>query len=416
MNRTSFAALIALVSALSLFSAPSPAVLPAHCAQTDKGGSAHPSGGGLEVQEPGAKGGNGGAAEPARDPGKVQEGDLVKLNFIAFNEKGEIVRTTDAQVVNDPNLRKASDFLAAADYVPEDVWVGHSASIPGLGEAVVGMKAGEKKTVVLQPDKAYGPIDPAKRKEIPCVRSMPKTIRMSPQEYVGDFHSFPIVGKEVGITPYFKAAVVEVSEQYAVVDCKVKDGDRFEESFGSLEVKVDHQKISMILTPRLGSSFPMEGGKQGKIVATDGVTFTVDANNPLAGILLTVDLEIASVTSAAQLDSLKIQWVEDYDRGIALAREQKKPAVLVLYADWCGFCKRLFGETLQDPRVRAFQDRFVWIKVNSDSQVKYKQLYGQKGFPLIVILNREGQPLDRMDGFKDAVALRDELVKTSRPL
>ncbi|MGO9312935.1 MAG: thioredoxin family protein [Syntrophobacteraceae bacterium] len=400
MNRTEFVALIAVVSALSLFSGPSPAVLPAHCAQTDKSGPAKPAAKGQQVQ----------------DPGKVQEGDLVKLNFTASNEKGEIVRTTDAKVVNDPNLRKASGFIAAVDYVPEDVWVGHPASIPGLGEAVVGMKAGEKKRVVLQPDKAYGPIDPAKRKEMPCVRTMPKTIRISPQDYVGSFHSFPIVGKEVAVTPYFKAAVVEISEEFALLDCHVTDGERFEESFGTVETKVDGQDISMTLTPRLGSNYPMEGGQQGKIVATDGTSFTVDSNNPLAGMPITVDCEIASVTRAAQLDSLQIKWVEDYDKGVALAREEQKPAVLVLYADWCGFCKRLFGETLQDPRVKAYKDRFVWIKVNSDANAKFKEQFAQKSFPLIVILNLEGEPLDRLDGFRDGVALRNELVKTSKPL
>ena len=392
--------MIAVVSALSLSSAPWPAVLPAHCAQTEKGGASSPAGGSPQV----------------KDPGTVQEGDLVKLNFTASDEKGEILRTTDARVANDPHLHKASGFLAAADYVPEDVWVGHSASITGLGEAPVGMKAGEKKRVVLDPDKTYGSIDPAKRKEMPCVRNMPKMIRMSPKQYVGDFHSFPIVGKEVAITPYFKAAVVEISEQFAVLDCHVTDGERFEESFGTVQIKVDQQNISMILTPRLGSNFPMEGGQIGKIVATDGATFTVDSNNPLAGMPITVDLEIASVTKAAKLDSFQIQWVEDYDKGIALAREEQKPVVLVLYADWCGFCKRLFGETLQDPRIKAFNDRFVWVKVNSDSEEKIKKQFAQKSFPLIVILNREGQPLDRMDGFKDALALRDELVKTSKPL
>ncbi len=391
--------MIAIVSALSLFSGPSPAVLPAHCAQTEKGGSAPAAGGGPQVQ----------------DPGTVQGGDLVKLNFTASDEKGEILRTTLAKVANDPNLHKAPGFAAAPDYMAEDVWAGHSASIPGLAEALVGMKAGEKKRVVLQPGKAYGPIDPAKRKQIPCVKIMPKKIQMSPQEYVGDFHSFPIVGKEVAISPYFKAAVVEVSEQFAVLDCHVTDGQRFEESYGSVETKVDDQDISMILTPRLGSNFSI-GGQPWKIVATDGTTFTVDSNNPLAGMPITVDLEIASVTRAAQLDSLQIQWVEDYDKGIALAREEQKPVVLVLYADWCAFCKKFFGETLQDPRVRAFKDRFVWIKVNSDAEAKIKEQFAQKGFPLIVILNTEGQPLDRMDGFKDALAFRDELVKTSKPL
>ncbi len=415
MNRTGIVALIGFVSALSLLSAPSPALLPAHCAQMEKGGSAPPAEGGLEAQAPGAKG-SGEVATVVGDTGKVQEGDLVKLNFTASNEKGEILRTTDAQVANDPKFTKSSDFLAAADYVPEEVWVGHSASIPGLDEAVMGAAPSEKKRVVLPPDKAFGPVDPAKRKQMPCARSMPKKIQMSPQQYVGDFHSFPIVGKEVAITPYFKAAVVEISEQFAILECHAKDGEHFEESFGPVEIKVDEQNITMTLTPHLGSNFPMEGGQQGKIVETDGTTFTVDGNNPLAGMPVTVDLEVASVTRAAQLDSLQIQWVEDYDKGIALAREEQKPAVVVLYADWCGFCKKLFGETLQDPRVKTLNERFVWIKVNSDTNQKYKDMYAQKGFPLIVVLNKDGQPLDRMDGFKDAAALRDELVKTSKAL
>ena len=348
---------------------------------------------------------------------KIKEGDLAAVNFTAKTKDGELVRATDEKAAKDPGVRKSSNFEAGALFAPEDIVAGQpGGSIPGLSEAVVGMAAGEKKTVIIQPEKAYGPIDPAKRKQMPCVRHMPKKIQMAPKEYVEDFHSFPVVGKEVSVTPYFKAAVIEVSEQFTVLDCNAVDGQRFEENFGSIEVKVDAQNISMILTPKLGANFPMEAGKQGKIVATDGTNFTVDANNPLAGIPLTVDLEIVSVTDAAKLSSLQIQWVEDYDKGIALAKEQKKPAVLVLYADWCGFCRKFFGETVSDPRVRVLNDRFVWIKVNSDANKKYSEMYAQKGFPLIVVMNPEGQPTDRMDGFRDAAAFHDELVKTSKTM
>jgi FKBP-type peptidyl-prolyl cis-trans isomerase 2 len=368
------------------------------------------------AKAPATKGGKG-KADKASGLSRVQGGDLVAVNFTASTENGELIRTTLEKISQDAARVKSAYFQAPPAFVPEDVVAGQlGGSVPGLGEVVVGMAQGEKKTVVLQPDKAYGAIDPAKRKDLPCVMNIPKTIRMSPQDYVGKFRAFPVVGKEVSITPYFKAAVVEVSEQFAVLDCHAEDGKRFEESFGTVETKVGEQDISIVLTPRLGSNFSLQGGLQGKITATDGTTYTVDSNNPLAGMPVTVAIEIASVTKAARLDSLRIQWVEDHDKGIALAREQGKPAVLVLYADWCGFSKKLLGETLQDPRVRALKDRFVWIKVNSDREAKFKQQYAQDGFPLIVILNREGQQMDRIDGFRDAAAFRDELVKTSKSL
>lgn len=356
-----------------------------------------------------------GNADAASSAG-IQEGDLVSLNFTASTGNGEIVRTTIEKVSQDPAWHKSAYFSPGPAFSPEDVIAGRDGSIRGLGEAVIGMTAGGKKTVVLPPEKAFGPADPSKKKEMPCVRNIPRSIMMSPKDYVNDFQTFPVLGKEVPITPYFNAKVVEISEQFARLDCSVTDGAHFEENFGSIEIKADEKNISMVLTPSLGANFPMGGGQQGRVVATDGVTFTVDANNPLASLPITVDLEVVAVTRAARLNSVQIQWAEGYEQGIAQAREQKKDAILVLYADWCPYCKKLFGETLQDPRVKALKDRFVWIKVNSDADKKFKEMFDQKGFPLIVVLNRDGQPADRMDGFKDAIAFRDELVKVAKSL
>ena len=136
MNRTSFAALIArCVGHISLFRAfagcftrstvlkrkrTRPLPLPGEAAKCNS-----------LAQKRGAQT----LLSPPVTPDKVKEGDLVKLNFTASNEKGEIVRTTDAQIVDDPNLRKAAAFQAAADYVPEDVWVGHSGLHPRLGRS-----------------------------------------------------------------------------------------------------------------------------------------------------------------------------------------------------------------------------------------------------------------------------------------
>jgi len=57
----------------------------------------------------------------------------------------------------------------------------------------------------------------------------------------------------------------------------------------------------------------------------------------------------------------------------------------------------------------ALKDRFVWVRVNSDKEQKYKQQYGQEGFPMMVLLNSEGSVLKKIDGYRDARALSEEI-------
>ena len=361
-----------------------------------------------------AKGKTQGHPLGASKPQKIKDGDLVSVNFTAYDPKGAIVRTTYKKMALDPRLLRAAPFKPAPVYAPEEIIAGRGASIPGLAQAVIGMMAGQRKKVVLKPGETSAA--PPKRQQIPCTRIMPRQIKMSPEEFVAYFHRFPVVGKEVPVTPYFKAAVTQVTENFAVLDCKVKDIEHFQESYGAIETMANKQEITIVLKPSLGADFPMAGGKTGKITATDGMTFTVEAINPLADVPLTVDMDVVSVTPAASLDALKIPWIDDYAKGLALAKQEKKPVVLVLYADWCHFCKKLFAQTLTDPRVEVLKDRFVWIRVNSDKNKNLKEQFAQKGFPLIVILDRDGKPMDRMDGFKDAMAFRDELLKTPKAL
>lgn len=355
-----------------------------------------------------------GKTRKAWGPYKVKEGDLASVDFTAFDPKGEIVRTTSRKMALDPRLMRAASFKPSAVYTPEEIIAGRSASIPGLAQAVIGMMPGQRKKLVLKPDQAA--TAPAKSQQVPCTRIMPKQIKMTPEEFTTFFHRFPVVGKEVPVTPYFKAAVTQVTENFAILDCEVKDSEQFKESYGTVVVMANKQEVTIALKPRLGAEFPMAAGKTGKISATDGLTFTVEAINPLGDVPLTVDMRIVSVTPAASLDALTIPWIDDYAKGLAVAKQEKKPVVLVLYAGWCHFCKRLFAQTLKDPRVEVLKDRFVWVRVNSDKDKEIKKQFAQKGFPLIVILNHDGKQLDRMDGFKDALAFRDELLKTAKAL
>ncbi|MCK4528397.1 FKBP-type peptidyl-prolyl cis-trans isomerase [candidate division WOR-3 bacterium] len=340
---------------------------------------------------------------------RVQKGDLARVNYTArcFSDD-KVFRTTLAEVAGDPDIKKAAWYEEPESFSPEDILAGEKASMPGLGEAVLGMSAGEKRMITLTPEKAYGPPDPRKMMKLPTIKRMSEVISMSAQEYVQKFRFLPVVGKEVNLVPYFKTRVIEITERRVTLEHLAKDGEQVQESFGTTEIHSDGKEIFIKLVPRIGAPFEVKGRK-GRIISTDGSAFTVDFNNPLAGKTIVIDLKVVSITRASVFQTMEIPWLEDHDAGLAAALTDGKPVVLVLHAEWCGWCKRLLNEVMDDPRIKSLNDRFVWVKINSDVELEYKDLYEQKGFPLIVLLSPEGEIIKKLDGFRDAATLKREL-------
>jgi FKBP-type peptidyl-prolyl cis-trans isomerase 2 len=321
-------------------------------------------------------------------------------------EDGALVATTLETIARDQAVKKVTWYRAPAGYAPVELVAGKQEVMPGLGEALVGMKGGEKKRITLTADKAFGQPDPKKQQQLPCSQTFPKTIRMPADEYVKRFSTFPTLNKEVELLPYFKSRVTEVTEQDVALEFLVSDGANFTDGFGSVAVVVANNTITTTMKPQVGAPFPLKDGV-GIVSATDGLTFTVDTNHPLAGKTIVLDLEAVSVAAAAQAGT--IDWIDDHDAGLARAKQEGKPVFLILHADWCSWCKKTFSETLTDPRIMALKDRFIWVRVNSDKELKYKQQYGQEGFPMMVLLNPDGSVLKKIDGYREAGALREEI-------
>jgi len=57
-------------------------------------------------------------------------------------------------------------------------------------------------------------------------------------------------------------------------------------------------------------------------------------------------VELVDVKDASALESVKIGWIEDLDQGFSTAKKEGKPSVLLLYADWCSWCKKLLTEVI----------------------------------------------------------------------
>jgi FKBP-type peptidyl-prolyl cis-trans isomerase 2 len=340
---------------------------------------------------------------------RAQKGDLVQVHFTAWDEDGKVARTTRREIAMDKAVAKADGYQDRREWGPEPV-VGGAGTVPlFLGEVILGMEAGQRKRANIPPEKAFGVSDPAKKLDFPCARTMPRKVRLSAHEYTSRYKTFPQLGREVDWVPYFKARTVEVTDADVGLELLARDGERVEEELGAAEIKVAGEMATITLTPRLGASFTLKD-RQGRIVSTDGRSFTVDFNPPLAGRSVVLDVEVVSIVKASSLKDKELSWTEDHDEGLARGRSQGKPAVLVLYADWCGYCKKLFEETFADPRIKALRDDYIWVRVNSDREKQYHELYQQNGFPLVILFDRQGGIARKIDGFRDASALRKELA------
>ncbi len=85
----------------------------------------------------------------------VKEGDFIKLEFTGrAKETGDVFDTTIEEVAEEAGIK-----VENKTYGPIPVILGGGHLLKGLDESVVGMEEGEKKTVELTPEQAFGERD-----------------------------------------------------------------------------------------------------------------------------------------------------------------------------------------------------------------------------------------------------------------
>ncbi len=328
-------------------------------------------------------------------PGLVGPGDIVKVACSVSTEDGRSLFTLKSQSAD--QMRKKS------------VIAGTPGKIPGLSESLVGMINGEKKQVIIEPENAFGKRSDGNRKAFPAIRVLPRIVKYSPEVYEKKLGlSSPQPGDIIQVNPYFKSEVISVSPDQIVAGHIVKNGAKEKAPFGTTLISLKEDQIIMTLKAEKGASF-QAGNKTGIITSVSEEQFIVDFNHPFAGQKLILDVEILDIIKKKEFENTTISWINDHDAGYASAVEQHKNKVLVLYADWCSWCKKLFSQTLTDPRILVLKDDFVWVKANSDNDESLKALYSQDGFPMIVLTDSTGTILKKIEGYKDADALVAEL-------
>ncbi len=101
-------------------------------------------------------------------------------------------------------------------------------------------------------------------------------------------------------------------------------------------------------------------------------------------------------------------WIRDFEKGLSLAKDSRKPILVDFYADWCPPCQELDKLTFSAPEVKALGEKFVMVKVDcttDDPQCrKASERYEVVGWPTVLFLDSSGRPMEDIKlvgGFAD---------------
>ena len=123
---------------------------------------------------------------------------------------------------------------------------------------------------------------------------------------------------------------------------------------------------------------------------------------------------IASVLLLALAASANAQsWETDLDQAQKRARAENQLVLADFWAEWCGPCLKMDGETWRDTKVMQAAQVFVLVRVDFGPKGNSTtEFYDVHAIPTVALLSRKGTCLMRSMGFQSAVGLAELL----RPL
>lgn len=93
-----------------------------------------------------------------------------------------------------------------------------------------------------------------------------------------------------------------------------------------------------------------------------------------------------------------IKDVFDYEKSQDWKYKGNKPAIIDLYADWCGPCRMV--APIMKELAKEYADKIVVYKVNVDKEKELAALFNATSIPLFVFIPMNGEPQHRYRHYK----------------
>jgi peptidylprolyl isomerase len=132
------------------------------------------------------------------DQKTVKTGDNISIDYTGSLEDGKVFDTSLENVAKENQL-----FDPARKYTPLNFTVGKMEVIKGMDDGVIGMKAGDSKTLKITPENAYGLSKPEMIQAYPIIQVVsavfPRVIEVPINQYESTFGPEPKKGDVVTI-------------------------------------------------------------------------------------------------------------------------------------------------------------------------------------------------------------------------
>lgn len=126
----------------------------------------------------------------------------------------------------------------------------------------------------------------------------------------------------------------------------------------------------------------------------------------------------AQVPDPGSEGKIPLHWLKDYPEALQKAQAEKKPLLIDITTDWCGWSKKMDRETFADSAVQKELRTFVLIRLNpeaSERNEKVAESYGADSYPTLVVANYQGEQIGADSGYKSPQELLD-FVRRFGPL
>ncbi len=118
-------------------------------------------------------------------------------------------------------------------------------------------------------------------------------------------------------------------------------------------------------------------------------------------VVLIMALTVSFFTSTDNNQSADdLKWNTDMNSALNMAQNTNKLILVDVYAPWCGYCKEMDKETLQNPEVQQKLSNYVLLRINGDENPELMQKYQVYGYPTVLIIDPRGNLVKRIYGYQ----------------